>query len=203
MYLTLTADKETCHFLSGVNKTVLECCTVRCCIAWYCHCCRSNRSREIRRDWHAQFSIKGSNTVKKGEMAELSVLSPSTCSREATSLRTREMYQSLWCYFPCMQKSTASVSGSHTHTHARTHARTSHWHTVTLMTHTHTLLLLLLFLLHVFLSYVLSLICEAPAWSSFLQNWDRRIINKIYYYYYYLRKPPSPKYVLLLESRIC
>ena len=23
------------------------------------------------------------------------------------------------------------------------------------------------------------------AWSSFLQNWDRRIINKIYYHYYY------------------
>ena len=21
------------------------------------------------------------------------------------------------------------------------------------------------------------------AWSSFLQNWDRRIINKMYYYY--------------------
>ena len=26
------------------------------------------------------------------------------------------------------------------------------------------------------------------AWSSFLQNWDRRIINKIYYCYYYLIK---------------
>ena len=26
------------------------------------------------------------------------------------------------------------------------------------------------------------------AWGSFLQNWDRRIINKIYYYYYHLIK---------------
>ena len=24
------------------------------------------------------------------------------------------------------------------------------------------------------------------AWSSFLQNWDRRIINKIYYYYIFV-----------------
>ena len=40
-------------------------------------------------------------------------------------------------------------------------------------------------LMHVFLSYIywawyVKLYC---AWSLFLQNWDMRIINKIYYYY--------------------
>ena len=30
------------------------------------------------------------------------------------------------------------------------------------------------------------------AWSSFLQNWDRRIINKIYYYYCWYTWPCTP-----------
>ena len=42
------------------------------------------------------------------------------------------------------------------------------------------------------------------AWSSFLQNWDRRIINKIYFiiYYYYYSPPGRPleKKVLVLVS---
>ena len=34
------------------------------------------------------------------------------------------------------------------------------------------------------------------AWNSFLQNWDRRIINKIYYYYYYVEGEEEEEAVL-------
>ena len=50
----------------------------------------------------------------------------------------------------------------------------------TVLTRYGSLLLLLLFLMQVFLSYVLSLICEAVLCLE-LVFWDRRIINKIYY----------------------
>ena len=45
------------------------------------------------------------------------------------------------------------------------------------------------------------------AWSSFLQNWDRRIINKIYYYYCWkllspLQSSRSFQYVIRLISSV-